>query len=174
MAWLQADPSGNYHISFRFGGRKFKRSLGTKKEHEATARRVRLEENIRLVEGGRLDLPPEADVPAFLLSDGKVFGRQRACSFLRLKELLEAFFDSLPDGNLEDTTIRGMQIHRRHLLRHLGENFAIQRLTIGDLYLFTNARTTEKAIRGRRVSASTIKKEIVTLRGVWNWAVDRE
>jgi len=133
MAWLQADPSGNYHISFRFGGRKFKRSLGTKKEHEATARRVRLEENIRLVEGGRLDLPPEADVPAFLLSDGKVFGRQRACSFLRLKELLEAFFDSLPDGNLEETTIRGMQIHRRHLLRHLGENFPIQRLNVGDL-----------------------------------------
>jgi hypothetical protein len=26
MACLQADPSGNYHVSFRFGGREFKRS----------------------------------------------------------------------------------------------------------------------------------------------------
>jgi integrase len=173
MAWLQADPSGNYHISFRFGGRKFKRSLGTKKAEEATGRRVRLEENVRLVEAGRLDLPPDADVPAFLLSDGKLFGAQRISSFLRLKELLDAFFESLPDGNLEETTIRGMHIHRRHLIRHLGENFPIQRLTVGDLQRYTNARSTEKAIRGRRVSASTIKKEIVTLRGVWNWAVDQ-
>ena len=31
MAWLQEDPSGNFHVSFRFGGRKFKRSLRTSK-----------------------------------------------------------------------------------------------------------------------------------------------
>ena len=49
MAWLQTDPSGNYHISFRFGGQKFKRSLKTKSERDANGRLLRLEENIRLV-----------------------------------------------------------------------------------------------------------------------------
>ena len=72
MAWLQADPSGNYHVSFRFGGRKFKRSLRTKDGANAEGRRLRLEENIRLVESGRLAIPSEADVPTFLLSDGKL------------------------------------------------------------------------------------------------------
>jgi hypothetical protein len=72
MAWLQADPSGNFHVSFRFGGRKFKRSLRTTIESEAEGRRLRLEENIRLVESGRLALPAEGDVPTFLLSDGKL------------------------------------------------------------------------------------------------------
>jgi hypothetical protein len=72
MAWLQADPSGNYHVSFRFGGRKFKRSLRTKDAATAEGRRLRLEENIRLVESGRLAILSEADVPTFLLSDGKL------------------------------------------------------------------------------------------------------
>lgn len=44
MAWLQADPAGNYHVSFRFGGRKFKRSLRTKSGPHAEGRRLRLEE----------------------------------------------------------------------------------------------------------------------------------
>ena len=59
MAWLQTDPSGNYHISFRFRGRNFKRSLKTKSEQRANSRLHRLEENIRLVESGRLELPTQ-------------------------------------------------------------------------------------------------------------------
>ena len=75
MAWLQQDPSGNYHISFRFGGRKFKRSLRTHREKEARTRVDRLEENIRLVEAGRIELSTETDIPTFLLSDGKLNGK---------------------------------------------------------------------------------------------------
>lgn len=75
MAWLQEDPSGNYHVSFRFGGRKFKRSLRTSKAKEAQSRLERLEENIRLVEAGRIEFPSDADVPTFLLSDGKLNGK---------------------------------------------------------------------------------------------------
>jgi len=45
MAWLQTDASGNYHISFRFGGRQYKRSLKTKFQRDANSRLHRLEEN---------------------------------------------------------------------------------------------------------------------------------
>ena len=58
MAWIQQDPSGNFHISFRFGGRKFKRSLKTSVAKQARLKRLRLEETIALVEAGRIDLPP--------------------------------------------------------------------------------------------------------------------
>lgn len=52
MAWLEQEASGNFHIAFRLGSKKFKRSLRTKDEREAEARRLRLEENYRLVESG--------------------------------------------------------------------------------------------------------------------------
>ena len=57
MAWLELERSGVYHIAFRLGDRKFKKSLRTKSEIETEARRHRLEENLRLVESGRLTIP---------------------------------------------------------------------------------------------------------------------
>ena len=43
MAWLEREPSGHFHVRFRIGTRKFKRSLKTKSESAAETRRVRLE-----------------------------------------------------------------------------------------------------------------------------------
>ena len=90
MTWLQADPSGNYHISFRFGGAKFKRSLKTKSKREADARLHRLDENIRLVESGRLEIPEVGDIPLFLLSDGKLSKKTQAVRKKKLSELFDA------------------------------------------------------------------------------------
>ncbi len=75
MAWIQQDPSGNFHISFRFGGRKFKRSLKTDLERHAKLSKLRLEEMISLIEAGRIELPPNIDIPTFLLCEGKLDGR---------------------------------------------------------------------------------------------------
>ena len=72
MAWLEREPSGHFHVRFRIGTRKFKRSLKTKSESAAETRRVRLEETIRLVESGRLTIPADVDVPTYLLSDGRL------------------------------------------------------------------------------------------------------
>lgn len=55
MAWLQTDPSGNFHISFRFGGQKFKRSLKTKSEKQAQRNKVRFEDTIL---GGKEQIEP--------------------------------------------------------------------------------------------------------------------
>jgi hypothetical protein len=52
MAWVQQDPSGNYHVSFRFGGRKFKRSLHTRKQDAADGLARRIEENLKLADEG--------------------------------------------------------------------------------------------------------------------------
>jgi integrase len=172
MAWLQRDPSGNYHISFRFGGRKFKRSLRTKDEPQAEGRRQRLDENIRLVESGRLEIPPGADAPAFLLSDGKLDGKIVLPATLTLEDFFQQFFGALPAGSLEESTLYGMQIHRRHLLRHLGKRFPVQRLSLDDLQRYVEKRSKEKGIRGRKVGAATINKEVVTFRSIWNWAVE--
>ena len=92
MAWLQEDPSGNYHISFRFGGRKFKRSLHTSVEADARGRLNHLEETLRLVEAGRIEIPACTDVATFLLSDGKLNGKPVLTKPLGLQQLFDDFF----------------------------------------------------------------------------------
>ena len=76
MAWLEQHPTaGTFQIVFRLGEAKFKRSLKTDDPREAAGRLARVEENIRLVESGRLVLPEHADPASFLLSDGKLNGK---------------------------------------------------------------------------------------------------
>lgn len=173
MAWLQPDPSGNYHICFRFGGKKFKRSLRTKNEKQAAAQKYRLEETVRLLKSGRLELPANADVPTFLLSDGKLSG-QHLVSDLRLGILTEQYFDALPKDSLEPSTIKMMRIHERHILRLLGTRLNVALIKFSDLQNYVSKRSQEKGNRGRTVSASTIKKELVTFRSIWNWAIKVE
>jgi len=62
MAWLENDKSGNFHVCFRLGERKFKKSLKTKNERAAGAACARIEDNIRLLEMGRLTIPSGANV----------------------------------------------------------------------------------------------------------------
>ncbi len=69
MASLQQDPSGTFHICFRYGKQRFKRSLQTSDFKKATAATVRVAENLRMVSLGRMEIPDDADVPTFLLSD---------------------------------------------------------------------------------------------------------
>src|SRR2546423_10071620 len=64
--------SNRYRLGFRFGGKKYQHPLKTSNQREAEGCLGRLEENLRLLERGRLELPPDADLADFLLSDGKV------------------------------------------------------------------------------------------------------
>lgn len=73
MASIQQDPSGTFHICFRFGKQRFKRSLETTDRRKADAAAVRVAENMRLVKTGRMEVPTDADVPTFLLSDGNEY-----------------------------------------------------------------------------------------------------
>ena len=171
MAWLQTDPSGNFHISFRFGGQKFKRSLKTKSKRDAEARLHRLEENCRLVESGRLELPESGDIPAFLLSDGKLHAKTNVRKQLSLGGLFDDYHAALPVDNLENSTLKSIAIHRRHLERHFGVRFKICNICQTDIQQYICQRAKSKGIRGKPLSPTTIKKELSTLCTVWNWGV---
>ena len=56
---------GTIYVRFRFGGRYYQRAIGTKSRRIAEAAAVRVEEMIRLIETGRINLPPNVDpIPA--------------------------------------------------------------------------------------------------------------
>jgi hypothetical protein len=61
-----------YRLAFRLGGQKYQVALKTEDRREAEACLGRVEENLRLVERGRLTIPDGADVGLFLVSDGKL------------------------------------------------------------------------------------------------------
>ena len=164
--------NGRYNVIVRFGGQRFVRSLKTDDEEEAMSRKMRLEENIRLVESGRLQLPEGADVITFLLSDGKLAQKPVADRTLTLSQLFDAFFAAIPEGNLEATTLDGMKLHSKHLKRILGNRHPVQQLTLEDLQRYVAKRAKERTRKGTCVGANTIHKELVTFRTAWGWGVD--
>ncbi|MEM9352886.1 MAG: site-specific integrase [Planctomycetota bacterium] len=173
MPWLEKTPQGRYHVGFRFGGLKYKKALRTRDERTANARVQRLDENLRLLEGGLLTMPANADVAAFLLSDGKLDGTKPNKPKRKLRtlgKLSTAFLASIPEGALEESTINGMRTHLKHLRRVLGASFSLPEASLEDLQSYVESRGKDNGIRGKRLSPSTIKKELTTLRTLWNWA----
>lgn len=167
----------SYRIVFRYGGTKYARALNTRSETAAQATLARLEDTIHRLELGTLQLPADTDVVGFLLSDGRPQARAtRAAESssvigpLTLSNLFAAYWGALPEGNLEQSTITGMKIHQRQLEKHFGKTFTIASLTLSNLQGYIEKRSRDKGLRGRKVTAETIRKAIVTLRTVWNWA----
>src|SRR5690242_5423577 len=95
MAWHEIGESGKYFINFRIGKQRFSRSLKTDDAGEADSAVACVEENLRLLERGRLEIPREADVVSFLLSNGKVSAPIRA-ERVTLKVLFDKYFAALP------------------------------------------------------------------------------
>ena len=102
MAWLE-QRSGLYRVAFRHGGRKLHYSVGSDNHKEAKACMARLEENLRLVERGRLEVPPGADLAVFLVTDGKLNAKPVIDQALTLAEVFEQYETKLPEGLIRAT-----------------------------------------------------------------------
>jgi len=170
MAWNELDASGYYFVCFRIGEKRFKRSLRTKSKKEADNLTARLEGNLLDVERGRLVIPDTSDPVTFLLSDGRVSVPISIAKQTTLKDLFDKYFNAIPSGSLEHSTISGMKIHRKHLERHFRPSFHIKTLSLEHLQGYVVKRADDDGKNGK-LSAATIKKEIVTLRTVWNWGL---
>ena len=102
MASIEQDRlSGRFRVRFRYGGRQFQRSLKTKDRREAASVLGRVEETLRLIERGNIDVPPNVDTGLFILSDGKRNGKPKARTVLTLGGLLDRCFLELPEGSKE-------------------------------------------------------------------------
>ena len=165
----QQSRGGNYRVVFWFGGRKFGRTLKTNNQQEAEAIVHRVEENIRLVERGRLEIPVDADVATFLLSDGKLDKKPVMRTTLTLGDLTATYRKQLPEDSVEKNTLCTMDIHLKHLLRILTPKLIVNSITQVHLQQYVEQRSRESGRRKQRVSPVTIKKELATLRAIWNW-----
>jgi integrase len=84
---------------------------------------------------------------------------------LALGELRDRFIEARRAGR-EQSTQKTSGTHFKPLVATLGEKFPIADLTQDDLRRHIERRA------GLEISATTIRKEIITLRTAWHWAVD--
>lgn len=167
----QTDKSPNFFIRFRYQGRNINRSLGTPNRKTATAIRLRVEETLRLIETGRIAVPPGADHVEFVLSDGRLTRPAAQPKPLGLSLFFKTYLERMPAGRKEANTLRGEEIHVRHFKRHLGANRQVQTVTKSDLQEYVGKRLKEK-YHDKAIQPDTIRKELVTFRMLWNWGVE--
>jgi integrase len=172
MAWLELARSGVYHVCLRVGKQRFCRSLKTGDEQEADFALARVEENLRLIERARLQVPDDADFMSFLLSDGHASGRFSAPPKLSLNELFAKYIDAVSQGSLEESTIATIHVHRRWFAKHFRSR-EVSTIDFAALQGYVNWREKQQGIRGL-VSPATIRKEIATLKTAWRWAQRRK
>ena len=171
MASLELDkPSGRFRIRFRYAGEAYKRSLETDDRREAQAVLGRVEETLRLLNRGRLELPSTADPGVFILSDGKLNAKPTSSTIVTVKGLLQSYQNSLPEGAKAETTLRTEETHVSHLLTHLRGGRRAQTLTTADIQRYVDLRLRDR-YRGKRIGPGTVKKEVATFRLIWNWGV---
>lgn len=174
MAWLESHPtSGHFKICFRWGGRKLKKTVKSTDRDDAETALARFEENLLLLERGRLELPPGADIGTFLLSDGKLNGQAAATAahrILTLDELCDAYVEVHSNGAMEENSLATVRMHLRHVIATLGKSFRISTLTQGDLQRHIDRRA-RKRYRGKPLSAVTLRKEMASFRALWNWCI---
>jgi hypothetical protein len=137
-------------------------------EREARSCLDRLEESLRFVDRGLLEVPPGTDLGRFLVSAGKLNGKPALNAPLTLGELLGRYQTEHPDGVKESSTRSTEKIHIAHLLRIIEPKTAVRAVAIETLQAYVNARAKEKGRGGRLISHVTSQKEIGTLSSVWN------
>ena len=172
MAFLEKR-NERYRLAFRFGGKIHRHNLGTATQVEAEGCLARVEENLRLLERGRLEVPDGADLALFLISDGKVATRPQPVAALTLEDLRTGFVAS-QGASLEANTLQTIAIHFRHLVATLGASFDVRKLTLTHLERHISRRSKMPGRKGRPLNAVTIRKEVQTLSAAWTWAGRRK
>lgn len=164
------NPSGNYYVRFRFGGRPFNRSLDTGNPEQAQADRGRIEETLYDLKRGRLKIPDGAEPGEFIVTGGKLETKPKLPTVLTLSGLIDLYREKLPPGAMEQNSLVTVEIHCNHLRRILKPNTALAMLKKDALQDYVSSRASEKW-RGKPITSRTVKKELSTLRAIWNWGV---
>lgn len=174
MAWLERHRgSGHFHLCFRWNGKRKRQSLSTGDAKAAEAIRLRFEENLALLERGRLELPTNADIMTFLLSDGKLARSPKASSApaRTLREVVELYLAALGNGSVEANSLETVRLHLNHVRRRFGDGFILGELSGTNLQDYLNTRVRRKGKKSVPLSTVTLRKELASFRACFNWAV---
>ncbi len=171
MAWVEQHGQ-RFHVAFRIGDRRFKKTLKTTDRRAADALAHRIDERLRLIEQGHIVLPEGVDLVAYLMSDGRLNGAVpvEKCLGPTLGTVVQEYLASVSNGSLESNTLLTLKIHLNHVLTVLGKGFRFESVTFASLQGYVDTRSRSQGRRGKPLSATTIRKELVSFGALWAWA----
>ena len=135
MAGLKTDANGNKLVTFRYGGKQFTKSAGTKDHRIAGPIRSRVETTIFELTQGYIELPEGADPGEFIVTGGKRLEKPilvAPVKGLTLGDLFRLYDEHFPSGAKAGTTLAMEGFHRSHLLRHCGPESPVEAMTLAD------------------------------------------
>lgn len=162
-----------YRIVFMHGGRKHSFSLGNANQQMAEALLGGVEKTLLFIGQGLLEVPAGCDLIEFVRSGGKVKEPKRPAAHVStFAELKDAYLDSQANGVIEESSLKTIRQHLRHLERTFGGKFPIAKLVLCDVQRHIDRRLSQR-YRGRRIGPLTARKEVSALRTMWNWGAAR-
>ena len=177
MAFLE-ERNGRFRVAFRHQGKLHRVALGSAGRVEAEGNLARVEEGLRLLAHGRLEVPDGADLGLFLLTDGKVSSRApkalpAAAPAATLGRLRDLYLESQGRA-VEANTLYTLRIHFKHLAETLGEDFDLARLDLAHLERHVGRRLAMPGRGGRPLNPDTARKEVRTLASAWAFGAPRK
>ncbi|MBI1349291.1 tyrosine-type recombinase/integrase [bacterium] len=170
MASLQQKGNG-WYCQFLFQKKRYTFSLGPVSSTEAETKASQVDYLLLRLKQHLAVLPPGVGIVEYVQFDGRIVPPESpAAEALPLSMLREKYL-ATHEASLEPSTLACIRIHFKHLEKILGAAFSVTELQLVDLQGYVDKRGKAKGRGGRRLSAMTIHKEIVTLRTAWNWAV---
>ncbi len=174
MASLHKDKRTNHWIvMFRFAGKQFRKSTEILNKTEAISTKYRIEETLRLLRQGRIEIPVDADPGVWIYSAGKIKQKQssRDSQDKTLNSICQSYLKD--QVSKADKTRNCEEIHIRHLKRFYKDSILFPSITLEQLQKYVHHRRQMK-YRDVHISGKTIRKELVTFRQIWDWARERK
>jgi len=165
------------YLRFWLGDRKFFRSLKTTDKTIANAKLWRANETLRRQEQGDLAIPEGATFDEafdFIVSGGKQIAAPELVADVTLEQIKKNYFDELPKGAKEDSSVATEKTHAGHFIRILGGSVPIRSLGVSQLQRYVSDRRKDDGQRGKKIQPHTIKKELQTFKQLWDLARVRQ
>jgi integrase len=169
MATVQTR-NGSSRILFLYHGKRHSFTIGEVSEKVANDQAGAVDRLLWKLKQGFAAVPPGMDIVSFVQFDGKVpEGTPTTKAGATLGSLRDAYL-SAHRGSLEETTIDGIELHFRHLVRILGDGVPLKSIDQAKLQEYADGRAKMKW-RKAAIRPATIKKELISLRTAWNWGI---
>lgn len=172
MATLQ-QRNLTFRILFKWQGKRCTLPIGKVSQSEAEAKCSQVEYLLMRLNQRLIQVPDHCDLLTFLQFDGHPPQEVKPLPAARkeqltLGELRRRYFETY-GSSLEASTLSTIRTHFDHLEKTFGASAALNELTLVELQKHVDRRAKQKTRNGL-VTATTIRKDLISLRGAWNWA----
>jgi len=129
---------GNHHAAFDFAGVSYTHALRTKDGREAEIRVSAIRDTLFRLETGTLDMPPDADPKAFIISGGRLAARPAPVARLTVGELTARYMAAAV--KIEANTRLTKTIHLAHVGDVLGKGTPVESIRQAEAQGYATAR----------------------------------